>query len=91
MIAKYLIISAGADVSVPAKNGCTAFDMASLIDDMDTELYRLLAAKAVQLNNKPEKSKSRTWATKTPGALQMEQTTPVTEEQPKTGLRVSKN
>ena len=29
-MAKFLI-SAGADVLIPAKNGCTAFDMASLI------------------------------------------------------------
>jgi len=29
-VAKFLI-NAGADVLIPAKNGCTAFDMASLI------------------------------------------------------------
>lgn len=59
-VAKYLI-NANADVLIPAKNGCTAFDMASLIDDVDTELYRLLAAKAVQVNRL---EKRKNWATK---------------------------
>jgi len=45
-IAVYLI-HAGANVTVPAKSGCTAFDMASIIGDVDTELYRLIAARAM--------------------------------------------
>ena len=51
VVAKYLL-SVGADVLIPAKNGCTSFDLASLIDDVDVELYRLLASKAVQINKK---------------------------------------
>lgn len=57
VVAKYLI-SIGTDVLIPAKNGCTAFDLASLIDDVDVELYRLLASKAVQINKKTIVSKS---------------------------------
>lgn len=45
-IAVYLI-SAGANVTVAAKSGCSAFDMASVIADVDSELYRLLAARAM--------------------------------------------
>ena len=45
-IAVYLI-RAGADVTVPAKSGCTVFDMAAVITDVDTELYRLIAAHAM--------------------------------------------
>jgi len=45
-IAVFLIHS-GADVTVSAKSGCTAFDMASIIADVDTELYRLIAARAM--------------------------------------------
>lgn len=37
-----LLIDAGAKVSVQANNGCTAFDIASIIGD--TEVVRLLAA-----------------------------------------------
>ncbi|XP_071091432.1 ankyrin repeat and SAM domain-containing protein 6-like [Haliotis cracherodii] len=47
-VAMYLL-NCGADVTIQAKNGCTAFDMASLIDDVDTELLRQLAAKAMQV------------------------------------------
>ncbi|XP_035679817.1 ankyrin repeat and SAM domain-containing protein 6-like [Branchiostoma floridae] len=60
-VAKYLI-TAGADVNIQAMNGCTAFDMASLIDDIDTELVRLLAAKAMKVN-KPQKGRSSAWIT----------------------------
>jgi len=45
-VAIYLI-HAGANVTIPAKSGCTAFDMASIIGDVDTELYRLIAARAM--------------------------------------------
>ncbi|PVD20507.1 hypothetical protein C0Q70_18663 [Pomacea canaliculata] len=50
------LLNAGADVSIQAKNGCTAFDMASLIDDVDTELLRMLASKALHVN-KVDKTK----------------------------------
>jgi len=45
-VAVYLM-HCGADVAIPAKSGCTAFDMASIIGDVDTELYRLIAARAM--------------------------------------------
>ncbi|KAH9515488.1 Ankyrin repeat and SAM domain-containing protein 6 [Bulinus truncatus] len=54
------LLSIGADVNIQAKNGCTAFDMASLIDDVDTELLRQLAAKAMQVNKVDKTKKSRT-------------------------------
>ena len=41
---KYLI-GAGADVDVKAKNGATAFTLATTIDDADTEMVRLVASK----------------------------------------------
>ena len=41
---KYLI-SAGANVDVKAKNGATAFALATTIDDADTEMVRLVASK----------------------------------------------
>ena len=41
---KYLI-GAGADVDVQAKNGFTAFTIASTIDDADTEMVRLVASR----------------------------------------------
>ena len=41
------VLHAGADVTVPAKSGCNAFDMASIIADVDTDLYRLIAARAM--------------------------------------------
>lgn len=44
-VAVYLIRS-GADVTISAKSGCTAFDMASVVGYVDTELYRLIAARA---------------------------------------------
>ncbi|KAK6185430.1 hypothetical protein SNE40_007668 [Patella caerulea] len=51
-----LLLHNDANVNIQAKNGCTAFDMASLIDDVDTELVRLLASKAMQVN-RVDKSK----------------------------------
>ena len=39
-VAKYLI-NAGADVLIPANNGCTAFDMASLIGNFYKEINSL--------------------------------------------------
>jgi len=43
-VVKFLI-EAGADVDVQAKNGATAFTLATTIDDADTEMVRLVASK----------------------------------------------
>ncbi|XP_070574733.1 ankyrin repeat and SAM domain-containing protein 6-like [Ptychodera flava] len=64
-VAKYLI-NQGADVNTQAKDGCTAFDLAVLIDDADTtELVRLLASVAMKVN-KPHRGRSATmpWSSK---------------------------
>lgn len=62
------LMHAGADVTVPAKSGCNAFDMASIIADVDTELYRLIAAHAVPVvvpQQRGISSQSRTSSTDT--------------------------
>lgn len=46
-IAKYLLNS-GADPNVVAFNGCTALDLACLMEETDSELLRLLASKAIE-------------------------------------------
>jgi len=56
-IARYLILEAGADVLIPAKNNLTVFDMAMVINLTDTELFRLLADRAMNLGMKPEQIK----------------------------------
>ena len=43
-VVKYLI-GAGADVDIRAKDGATAFTLATTIDDADTEMVRLVASK----------------------------------------------
>ncbi|XP_058158605.1 LOW QUALITY PROTEIN: ankyrin repeat and SAM domain-containing protein 6 [Dasypus novemcinctus] len=48
-IVKYLL-NQGADVSLRAKNGYTAFDLVMLLSDPDTELVRLLASVCMQVN-----------------------------------------
>jgi len=53
-IGKHLILEAGADVLIPAKNNLTVFDMAMVINLTDTELFRLLADRAMNLGMKPE-------------------------------------
>lgn len=45
-MAKYLI-GVGADVCIPAKNGCSVFDLVTFIENVDTELCRLIASKAL--------------------------------------------
>ena len=40
-VAKYLI-NAGANVLIPAKNGCTAFDLATLIGECENKLNAVL-------------------------------------------------
>ena len=48
------MLEAGADVLIPAKNNLTVFDMAMVINLTDTELFRLLADRAMNLGMKPE-------------------------------------
>uniref|UniRef100_A0A8C4MYN1 Ankyrin repeat and SAM domain-containing protein 6 n=1 Tax=Equus asinus TaxID=9793 RepID=A0A8C4MYN1_EQUAS len=48
-IVKYLL-NQGADVTLRAKNGYTAFDLVMLLSDPDTELVRLLASVCMQVN-----------------------------------------
>ncbi|KAK7478206.1 hypothetical protein BaRGS_00030567 [Batillaria attramentaria] len=80
------LLNAGADVSVQAKNGCTAFDMASLIDDVDTELLRMLAAKALHVN-KADKGK-KGWNKHSNGSISSPSLHPdFSEEHPKSGLK----
>ncbi|CAL1532319.1 unnamed protein product, partial [Lymnaea stagnalis] len=83
-VAMFLLLI-GADVNIQAKNGCTAFDMASLIDDVDTELLRQLAAKAMQVNkvdkNKKNRSKANDMTATLSNDLSME------SENPKSGLK----
>ncbi|XP_062592175.1 ankyrin repeat and SAM domain-containing protein 6-like [Saccostrea cucullata] len=82
-VAMYLI-ERGADVTIQAKNGCTAFDMASLIDDVDTDLLRLLASKAMTVN-KVDKSKKH-WS-KQNGVSVSASTDSSIDDTQKTGLR----
>ncbi len=46
-MAKFLL-SRGADPTIAATNGCTALDLATLVEETDTELLRMLAKKTVQ-------------------------------------------
>ncbi|KAJ8302584.1 hypothetical protein KUTeg_018980 [Tegillarca granosa] len=85
-VALYLL-KCDADVNIQAKNGCTAFDMASLIDDVDTDLLRLLAAKAMAVN-KVDKSKKH-WP-KQNGMTPPIQADPGLDDQPKSGLKPNK-
>ncbi|XP_037653563.1 ankyrin repeat and SAM domain-containing protein 6 isoform X3 [Choloepus didactylus] len=48
-VVKYLL-NQGADVSLRAKNGYTAFDLVMVLNDPDTELVRLLASVCMQVN-----------------------------------------
>ncbi|XP_069113972.1 ankyrin repeat and SAM domain-containing protein 6-like [Argopecten irradians] len=79
------LIEQGADVTIQAKNGCTAFDMALIIEDVDTELLRLLASKAMSVNKEDKGKKSsakqnglnKTFTASESGV----------DEQPKSGLK----
>ncbi|XP_064641008.1 ankyrin repeat and SAM domain-containing protein 6-like isoform X2 [Lineus longissimus] len=84
-----LLINAGANVTIPAKNGCTAFDMASLIDDVETELLRLLAAKAMQVNKKDNNKRwqPRQNATNSNGAINNTEQVQEELQPPKSGLK----
>jgi len=44
-----LLLDHGADPTVAALNGCTALDLATLTEDTDTELLRLLAKHSIEL------------------------------------------
>ncbi|KAG8512240.1 Ankyrin repeat and SAM domain-containing protein 6 [Galemys pyrenaicus] len=44
------LLNQGADVTLRAKNGYTAFDLVMLLSDPDTELVRLLASVCMQVN-----------------------------------------
>ena len=46
---KIYLKKAGADPTVAAKNGCTALDLALLIEDTDTDAIRLLAQETVSI------------------------------------------
>ena len=46
-VAKFLL-SRGADSTIVATNGCTALDLATLVEETDTELLRMLAKKTVE-------------------------------------------
>ncbi|KAK2164054.1 hypothetical protein LSH36_69g01014 [Paralvinella palmiformis] len=87
-VAKYLI-QAGANVLIPAKNGCTAFYMASLIDDVDVEMYRMMAAKAATVTYGDKKPKGRlsrangTWT----GSVSVISDKEFHSDRPKSGLK----
>ncbi|CAH1779098.1 unnamed protein product [Owenia fusiformis] len=83
-IAVYLT-NVGVDVNIQAKNGCTAFDMASLIDDVDTDLLRLLAQKATQQSQKSD-NKKKAWLTHSETALRPVEEK-IVEEETKSGLK----
>ncbi|XP_039766594.1 ankyrin repeat and SAM domain-containing protein 6 isoform X2 [Ornithorhynchus anatinus] len=53
------LLDQGADVSLRAKNGYTAFDLVMLLNDPDTELVRLLASACMQVNRVKGKQKCR--------------------------------
>jgi len=61
-IAKYLI-RRGANVNLRAKNGVTAFDMAMLINLNDTELFRMLADRAIESTEQIDKPDDNSIAT----------------------------
>ncbi|XP_005095515.1 ankyrin repeat and SAM domain-containing protein 6 [Aplysia californica] len=79
------LLSIGADVNIQAKNGCTAFDMASLIDDVDTELLRQLAAKAMQVAKVEKSKKSRSKTNEVTAAVPSDMNVEV--DSPKSGLK----
>ncbi|XP_041375795.1 ankyrin repeat and SAM domain-containing protein 6-like isoform X2 [Gigantopelta aegis] len=79
------LLNNGADVNIQAKNGCTAFDMASLIDDVDTELLRLLASKAMQVT-KLDKTK-KNWVKQNGSVCATLPPDFSMEDQPKSGLK----
>ncbi|GFS05851.1 ankyrin repeat and SAM domain-containing protein 6 [Elysia marginata] len=81
------LLSIGADVTIQAKNGCTAFDMASLIDDVDTELLRQLAAKAMHVTKVDKSKKSRSSKPNSDTATPLSNDMSIEIENPKNGLK----
>lgn len=55
-----LLIESGADISLQAGNGCTAFDIASIIGD--TEVVRLLAQAGMRGNKAIADEMVRRWS-----------------------------
>ena len=43
------LISAGADPTITAINGCSALDLATLVDDEESALVRLLASHTIEI------------------------------------------
>ena len=43
------LLQAGADPTVTAINGCTALDLATLVDDQESALVRLLASHTIMI------------------------------------------
>ena len=43
------LLSVGADPTITATNGCTALDLATLVDDEDSGLVRLLATHTIEI------------------------------------------
>ncbi|RUS71201.1 hypothetical protein EGW08_021037 [Elysia chlorotica] len=81
------LLSIGADVTLQAKNGCTAFDMASLIDDVDTELLRQLAAKAMHVNKVDKTKKNRSSKPSADSNTPVSNDMSMENENPKNGLK----
>ncbi|XP_052232816.1 ankyrin repeat and SAM domain-containing protein 6-like [Dreissena polymorpha] len=81
------LINVCADVTIQAKNGCTAFDMASLIDDVDTDLLRLLA-KAMHMNKGDKPKNPRSWPKQNGTTQSLTFTSDqLMDDQPKSGLK----
>uniref|UniRef100_A0A8C5Q2Q2 Ankyrin repeat and sterile alpha motif domain containing 6 n=1 Tax=Leptobrachium leishanense TaxID=445787 RepID=A0A8C5Q2Q2_9ANUR len=53
------LLNQGADVNLRAKNGYTAFDLVTLLNDPDTELVRLLASVCLDVEKEKSKPKSK--------------------------------
>ncbi|KAL3858771.1 hypothetical protein ACJMK2_009024 [Sinanodonta woodiana] len=81
------LINVGADVTIQARNGCTAFDMASLIDDVDTDLLRLLADRTLKISKGEKSGKSKHWSKQNGSAVMTINADPMLDEQPKSGLK----
>lgn len=81
------LLAIGADVTIQAKNGCTAFDMASLIDDVDTELLRQLAAKAMHVTKVDKSKKARPYKHNSDTIPPYSSDMGMENESPKNGLK----
>ena len=43
------LVEAGADPTIAGQNGCTALDLATLVDDTNSDLVRMLATHSIQI------------------------------------------